>query len=233
MSEKCKPIIMSPYMDNISREVRDAQAKVFRAVANDLSFIQLHTSRSHADTLDSFTRAAFREGYNTVMIWDIDAIPLNRDTCRQMLQRAFITGSLTGNIQRSNHIQNDQHLFIAPSCCCFSRETYERMGMPSFAPTLRGDVGEELTYRAEANDIQLQAYIPLMYEDLPAEGRAWKLSGDLRDFGVNTMFGEIEVMDGQAIEKPMTFHTFQMRTSSHADRFLQVCDKVITHHAKS
>ena len=231
MSERCKPIIMSPYMDNISKEVRDAQAQVFRAVANDLPFIQLHTTRSHADTLDSFTRAAFREGYNTVMLWDIDAIPLNPDTCRQLLQRAYITGCLAGNIQRSNHLQNDQHLFIAPSCCCFSRETYEAMGKPSFAPTSRGDVGEELTYQAEAKGIQVQAYVPLMYEALPAEGIPWQLNGDLRDFGIHTIFGEIATVQGHTVEKPMTFHTFQMRTSSHVDRFLQVCDKVKTLYA--
>lgn len=216
------PIVLVPYMSNIDSRIVHAQRMVFDALASDIPFYQLITDKPHATTCDLLTKEAFDAGHDVVVWFDVDAIPLTREALLMMIKRAW-KGWLTGNVQRSNHIQNNEHLYIAPSCMAFSRETYDLIGRPSFEPTPRGDVGEELTYKAKEAGINVFAYVPLWYENLPAEGHEWPTANGLRPFGLNTFFGTIE----DEKELPMTFHSFQSRMSSQVERFVEICNQTI------
>ena len=52
--------------------------------------------------------------YDAILFLDIDAIPLHEDAIDYYIDAAM-EGKVIGNAQRSNHIENNQHVFAAPS----------------------------------------------------------------------------------------------------------------------
>jgi hypothetical protein len=138
--------------------------------------------------------------HDVVMFLDVDCLPLNDAAIDWYVARAH-AGTLIGNVQRSNHIQNDEHLFAAPSALACSVETFGRLGNPSALPTGRGDVAEEYSYAAETNGVPLELVMPLSFDEPPAESASWALRQGMPVYGRGTTFG----YDG----RPMFWHQFQ------------------------
>jgi hypothetical protein len=158
--------------------------------------------------------------YDTVLILDIDCIPLSTESLQYTFDRAE-SGIFIGNAQRSNHIENDKHVYPAPSCVCFTREMFERLGKPSFTPTKRGDIGEEMCYIAERENIDIEMFLPMNYETLPYQcTEPWDLSDTMPKYGIGTTFGN-------SAGKEMFYHLFQSRVEIFNELFFEKCKSIL------
>lgn len=208
-----KSIILSYYQDNIPAELVAAQAEIVNRMRPDsCDFVQVKAGAEHGAVIDWFLRDSDCDNY---VLLDIDAIPLNQLIVPYMLHKAA-TGTIVGNIQRSNHLENGRHVFAAPSFMAFSRARWTELGRPSFLPTARGDVAEEVTFAAEARGVPLELFRPHRV----LGDKCWALDGsDQPQYGVGTFFhcGGVEV----------SFHNFQIRFAQSQALFLDVCRAVL------
>jgi hypothetical protein len=199
-------LVASVYMDNIPAEVVAAQRAVLEALAPpDFELRQVLTRRSHAAALDEIMAGAEAE---LVLILDIDCVPLTRAAIPALAAQAA-GGALAGCVQRANHIDNGAHLYVGAFCMAVGRALWDRLGRPSFEPTGRGDVGEDLTYACEAAGAPLVMLWPSHVEE-----PHWDLT-EGRRFGVNTEY------DGAFL------HTFNIRSPQHQQRFVGRCRAIL------
>lgn len=160
------------------------------------------------------------QGYDNVLILDIDCIPLSLNAIEYVLEKAS-NGVLIGNVQRSHYIENNEHLFIGSSCLCLNRNVFEKLGKPKFHPTTRGDIAEELMYIAEQQGLPFEFLVPSTYETSPYGSINWSLKGDLKPYGIGTTF----VRQDDLI--PMFYHLFESRTNLHVDKFINKCKTIL------
>lgn len=223
-----KPCIVSFYMPNI----HDVTVEKHRLVVEKFNKSKIEHIRvkcpmpqrdDHGDSVNSFLRMNEKRedmGFDIIVVLEIDCIPLNDKVLDYCVERAA-AGAVVGNAQRSNHIQNGQHVYAAPSLQAFSLQTYEKIGKPSFLPTKRGDVSEELTYAAEENDVPVELFMPLRFEEAPGEApEGWPLADGMPRYGLGTVYGNEEFGD-------MTWHRFQIRYPGNQKRFVEKCDEVL------
>ena len=88
----------------------------------------------YGENIDNFVRSNDADIY---IVFDSDCIPLS-DKAIPFLIETAAKGNLVGVAQRSNHLQNGQHIFVGAPCIAFSKETYEKVGRPSCEPNGRG-----------------------------------------------------------------------------------------------
>lgn len=163
----------------------------------------------------------FTQHYDTILILDIDCVPLNLRALEYTFEQAE-KHILVGNVQRSNHIENDKHVYPAPSCVCITREMFGDLGFPSFGPTNRGDIGEELSYIAEQKSIPIEMFIPSHYETFPYQQSVpWDLNDELPKYGIGTTFVN---SDGEEL----FYHLFQCRLNVFNQYFFDKCNKILT-----
>lgn len=165
----------------------------------------------------------YDDHYETILMLDIDCIPLSTEALEYTLDRAE-QGVLVGNVQRSNHIENNKHTYPAPSCVALTRETFEKLGKPSFRVTNRGDIGEELAYIAEQKGVEIEMFMPGKHEDIPhwntGERKLWDLADGQPQFGIGTTF-----VDKNG--KEMFYHLFQSRLNVFNDLFFLKCASIL------
>jgi hypothetical protein len=170
---------------------------------------QVLTHRSHGAALDEIMEGAGAGGgAELVLILDIDCVPLTAAAILALAAQAQ-AGALAGCVQRANHIDNGAHLYVGAFCLALSRALWERLGRPSFEPTGRGDVGEELTYACEAAG----APVAMLWPSRVEEPR-WDLT-EGRQFGVNTEYGGAFL------------HTFNIRSPEYQQRFVARCRAIL------
>jgi hypothetical protein len=199
-------LIASIYMDNVPAEVVLWQRAVLEALAPpSFEIRQVLTQLSHGAALDAVMAESDAE---LVLFLDIDCVPLTAAAIPALAASAE-AGALAGCVQRANHIDNGAHLYVGAFCAAVSRPLWERIGRPSFQPTPRGDVGEELTYRCEAQGVPLAMLWPSRIEE-----PHWDLT-DGRRFGVNTEY------DGAFL------HTFNIRSPPYQQRFVARCRAIL------
>jgi hypothetical protein len=213
-----KPLIISPFMGNIDPLIVAKQKKVIEKLAPDMLLVQAKTVYPHGHTLDTMLTSALNAGFDTALLLDIDAIPLSTHAIESTLLTAY-KGILVGNIQRSNHIQNNQHVFVAPSFMGINIKQWDQAGRPSFMETFRGDVAEEVTYRYEQLGYPIQYYMPHRFDSAPLEAPHWNLSDGMPVYGCCTTFGR----DGI----DYSFHAFQISHKKNVDQFIAKCDEVL------
>lgn len=162
----------------------------------------------------------FKNNYESILILDIDCIPLSEEALEYVFEEAE-KGKIVGNVQRSNHIQNNQHVYVAPSCICFTRDMFVKLGKPSFRISNRSDIGEELCFIAEENSVQLEMFMPSKYEKLPyGDEKPWDLQDGMPKYGIGTTFVN---KDG----KEMYYHLFQSRLNYFSDLFFLKCASIL------
>lgn len=168
----------------------------------------------------AFKKLFYEDNYETILLLDIDCIPLSMASMLYCFEQAE-KNILVGNIQRSNHIENNQHTYVAPSALCISRELYEKLGKPSFEPDSKGDVGERLTYRAEQLGVEIEKFMPTEYQALPYKrDEPWPLAEDMPKYGIGTTFANQE-------GKPMFYHLFQSSMNLYNQYFYTKCIDVL------
>ena len=208
--------IVSFFMTNLPIAVPETQYKVVTAMRPTrrdwtVHFYQVLINYSHAQACDEFIRDT---NFDVYVMLDIDAVPLTPDALSRVIESAA-AGNLCGIIQRANHKKNDGHLYVGPAVMGFSRKTMEKLGFPSFSETPRADVGEEVTYRAEAKGVPLDTFRPCKV----LGPKVWPLEGEEPAFGRGTVYA-----DGQG--NPIFYHNFEIRLPEMYQMFLAVCKHV-------
>lgn len=211
---------ISVYMDNIPVQVREVQKAVWDKFYPNL-MTHHYTYLSHAKTLDKIVELTDAD---VLIIADIDAIPLNENIVHRISDLAM-AGYLVGNAQSSSHLEDTEHIFIAPSFMALNVKKYRELGSPSFEPSLTGDVAQDLT-RVWQKEYPIMPMFPIHYEYPPVPVRLpnGSISNPLfwitgnRPYGLNTTFS----LQGY----PDSFHGFQ---SSHeqSERFIHKCKEVL------
>ena len=68
----------------------------------------------HPDAVDyGFNQLFVEEKYDTVLLLDVDCIPLNAYALEYTFEQAE-KGKLIGNVQRGMHFDNDENNYVAP-----------------------------------------------------------------------------------------------------------------------
>ena len=117
------------------------------------------------------------------LLIDLDAFPLSKRSVWLTFVLADQYG-ISGNAQRTNCIDNGEHLFVGPSYLCFSQRLLNSRVKSPWVVNQRSDVGEEicwsLTTQPGHNFFRPKSTIfpPL-----------WPLEGDRRVYGIGTIFG--------------------------------------------
>jgi len=206
-AEQARAVIVSFYMRNIASSVVSAQRQVLeRFTPADVAIAQIRTRLIHSDSINLFLRTT---KYATVLFLDIDCIPIRPGAIEALLSRAE-AGYLAGSAQRSNHIDNGRHVYVAPSCMAISRETYDKLDRPSAAKTSRGDVAEEFTYAAEERGLPVDIHRPVQAEEL-----LWPLKREQLEYGRGTTF------------ENGFWHLFFSRDLDSQRQFVRRCDQVL------
>lgn len=131
------------------------------------------------------------------LLLDIDAFPLSEYALKLTFVLAMIKG-INGNIQRTNCIKNDNHLFIGPSYICFYTKTIKNLKEFAWIANARSDVGEEITWQIP-NLVDHNLFRPLNTVFKPV----WALEGNKSVYGIGTTFGYNNY--------PINYHHFYSR----------------------
>ena len=220
------PLIVTAYNDKIDPKVVTYQSMVVDKLRNGIPFYSWNYSGHdlyHGDVCNKLIHRAFYEYTNTnidcILFLDIDAIPLSTEAIEYTLDLAY-KGQLVGNAQRSNHYDNNQHVFAAVSYAAFTKETYEQAGSPTMAYNKKFDVSEIMTFNCEREKIPVTFFMPTHYEEIPEDGNLWNLADDMPKYGIGTTFGH----NG----KDLSYHLFSSRFHKYNNLFYNKCHNIIT-----
>lgn len=221
------PCIATVFMKNILQDTVEYQKKVFdRFNISRVPFYQVYTESSHGDTMSKLMEMLEKKGHDAILFVDIDCIPLNDCAIDYMFKQIY-AGKLIGDAQRSNHIQNNQHVFAGAHNIGFTVENYKKMGSPAFHETNRGDVAEELTFKAEESNIEVELLMPLRYDAPPFRMHwetntepFWRLADGMPNYGIGTTYG---LEDGTEL----FWHCWQIFQPNQQQRFFNKCKEVL------
>jgi hypothetical protein len=233
------PCIVSFFMDNVDRKTVDLQQQVIAKYnKSKVPVYAIKINVPHAVGIDYFwamngVKTSLFAPHNveqtldhdSVLILDIDCIPLHEDSIDYYLNAAA-EGKVIGNAQRSNHIDNGQHMFAAPSAAAISKQTFIDIGSPSAIPTERSDVMEEYTWEAENLGKKVDLIMPLRYDSSPLrfswekeQPPYWALAEGYPPYGVGTTFG--------TESKELFWHSFQIFHPGQQERFWAKCESLL------
>lgn len=234
------PAIVSFFMENVSGKTVGLQRSVVEKFnRSHVKHYQIKVDMPHAAAIDYFWALngslcdAFRGheikqqfDHDAVLLLDIDCVPVDDRSIDTYLAYAY-NGGLAGNAQRTNHLQNNQHVFAAPSASAITKETYNKLGCPSAKETERSDVLEEYTWEAEKAKIRVDLAMPLRYNESPKrydwEGEQppyWALADNMPVYGIGTTYGD-KLGD-------LFYHQFQIRMDGMQDKFNAICESLLT-----
>lgn len=227
MGETMNPAIVSLFMRNINPEAVKLQLAVVKKFnKSDIKHYPILTDHNPGYSMDLGVEAMRKAGHDAIMFLDIDALPLTDFALDYLFEQAF-DGKVVGSAQRSGHIDNGEHIFAAPHNVTFTLETYDKVGKPSFLPNYRGDVSEELTWKAEESNIPVEVLMPTRFDAPPIRmdwepkdaPPYWDLGKDKPRYGIGTTFGN---------EKGELFwHMFQSFHPGQHERFVKKCEEIL------
>lgn len=204
-------LTLSFHNGNLLPQLVEHQKMVFDFYSWDLK--QIETKDSHFDALDKAIQSFCWNAKNedVICFFDIDCIPLKN--FQEVIQSAAKSGRIIADVQRSSHIKGSKD-FAAPSFFAISKETYIKIGMPSFAPNENSDVGENLTRIAKEKGIVIDLLYPIK-----SEKELWSLDNG-QMYGYGTTFGKF----GQEF----TYHAFESNAKHESSsNFVNKCKSVL------
>jgi hypothetical protein len=204
-----KACIATFYMQNVDPRVVDAQRRVMRRfLPGDVEYYQILTESSHGEALQQFVHHSTHE---IIIFFDIDAVPLSSKAIPQFIAAAS-RNELIGIAQRANHRRWDNHIYAAPAAMAFRKSLYVDMGEPSFLPSRRGDVAEELTRACRDREVPVTLLWPTHAKIINPR---WHLR-DGETYGWGTTY-EDEI-----------YHNFECREGGwKMDMFIDKCTEVL------
>ena len=200
--------IVALYWDNIDPRVVEAQRAVFAHFGYSVDQRE-RTGLNHGDFLDAYMAELGPD--DTALLTDIDCFPLNGE----VVERAFAaarSGAILGCAQSSNHIDPDR-LFVAPMFMAISRQTWDKLGRPSFRPDAENDVAQRLHDLACARGVSIERLDPW-----GAIVPKWRL-GDVGFYGLGTFY------------RGGVFHLFESRWTPFAFLLFDVAEAVLADRA--
>jgi hypothetical protein len=221
------PFIATIFMNNIDRRSVQLQQEVVKKYnKSNIPHVSVLTNTNAGQTMTLLTQELVKRGCDAIMYLDVDCVPLNDKAIDYFFEKAY-AGVLIGDAQRSNHIENGQHVFCAPHNITFTIETYDKIGKPTFNPTSLGDVAEELTFKAREANIPIEILMPLKYDAPPIRmdwepkdaPPYWDLADGMPKYGIGTTYGK----DG--VE--MFWHMFQSFYPGQTERFIKKCEELL------
>ena len=233
-----KACIASYFMPNIDKKTVEYQRKVVEKFnPSNIQHIMVQGEFPHGLFMDyiwglngiSVASLANKKiekklDFDVVLFLDIDCVPVSAHAIESYLTLAA-EGSLVGNAQRSGHIQNDNHVFAAPSALALSTKSFIKMGKPSALETPRGDVAEEYTYAAENVNLKVDLYLPTKYDrevyryDWEKDRRPyWTLEHGLPNYALGTTYGD---------NSDLFWHNFQIRVEGQQEHFWKKCEELL------
>lgn len=235
------PCIVTFFMKNVDMKTVGLQRSVIEKFnKSEVPLYQMKIDVPHAIGMDyfwsinghvphTFSHVEIEKQFDhdVILFLDIDCIPLSETAIDYYLEQAY-NGNLIGNAQRTNHIQNGQHVFAAPSACAISRDTFEKIGKPSSVETKRSDVAEEWTWLAEDKNIPVKLVLPTKYDRAPHKYEWetnkdpwWDLADGMPKYGLGTTFGDEEHGD-------LFWHNFQIFHQGQQEAFWKKCESILT-----
>jgi len=232
--------IVSFYMDNVSDKTVQFQREVVQKFnKSKIPHYTIKVDTPHGISIDYFwgingCKPETLKNYDiqkqidhdVALILDIDCIPLSDYAIDFYVEKAA-EGRLIGNAQRSNHINNNQHVFAAPSAMGISKSTFQKIGIPSALETSRSDVGEEYTWKAEEQGIPVDLLMPLRYDKPPIRFQwevnqppYWALADGMPVYGIGTTFGNEE-------HGELFWHSFQIFHPGQQENFWNKCQSIL------
>lgn len=222
-----KPAIVSFFMRNINPDAVRMQMEIVKKFnKSNIPHYPILTDHNPGYSMDLGIPAMRKAGHDAIMYLDVDALPLTDFAIDYFFEQAY-AGKVIGSAQRSGHIDNGEHIFCAPHNVTFTLETYEKCGNPSFLPNYRGDVSEEITWKAEENNIPVEVLMPTRFDAPPIRmdwepkdaPPYWDLGKDKPRYGIGTTFGN---------EKGELFwHMFQSFYPGQHERFVEKCKSIL------
>jgi len=221
------PCIASIFMKNIDAKILELQKKVVEKYnLSKIPHYHIYTEAPPGYTMDKLVDMLEEKKHDAIMFLDIDCLPLENNALNYFFENAYM-GKVIGSAQRSNHIQNNQHVFCAPHNITFTIEMYRKLGNPSFMPNYRGDVAEELTFRARESNISIEILMPLRYDAPPIRmdwepkdaPPYWDLADGMPKYGIGTTFG--------TESNEMFWHMYQSFHPGQTERFLKKCEELL------
>jgi hypothetical protein len=220
-----KPIIVTGYNNHIDQRVVMYQKMVVDKIRGNIPFFSYDYTGSdmlHGDMCNKLIHKMFyeyREGADCILFLDIDCIPLSSQAIEWTFKKAY-EGILVGNAQRSNHYENDQHVYAAASYLCFTRETFEKANSPTMSFSKKYDCAELLTVNCEKNNVPVTLLLPSHVERPNEDGEYWNLADGMPKYGIGTTFsnGSIDI----------SYHLFCSRFHDYNHFFLNRCHDIIT-----
>lgn len=220
-----KPVIFTCFNQAIDPKLIHYQTMVMEKYRGNIPFFvvkypYLEDEMLHGDILNKYTHGLFYEkGFDCILIIDTDCIPLSKKALEYTFEKAY-QGSLVGNIQRANHLNNGQHVYAASSYICFSHETYVRIGRPTHCYSNDGDTCEQFTYNAERSGVPLELFMPKHYDSsFNEKGDLWDLKDGMPKYGIGTTFGTPEL--------DISYHLFSSRQHKFNKLFFNKCHNIL------
>lgn len=227
MDKVNSPCIASIFMRNIAEQTVSLQQQVVKKFnKSNIAHYPVLTEANPGYTMDKLVDMLEKKGHDAIMFLDIDCVPVNNIALDYFFEQVY-AGKVIGDAQRSNHIQNGQHVFCAPHNVTFTIETYRKLKSPSFMSNHRGDVAEELTFRARESNIPVEIVMPLRYDappirmdwepkDLPPY---WDLADGMPKYGIGTTFGNDN--------GDLFWHNYQIFHPGQQERFWKKCEELL------
>ena len=187
----------------------DSQLAVFKYF--EIPLRQHHIKADHSRWMDIILHQSKAD---IVVFIDNDCIPLSRKAVIESIEWANKNHSFVGIAQAANHIHGGRHIYAAPAFLAITKGAWRKLGQPSMKPTSRGDVAEELSWKAEEAGLTYKALYPTYFHH-PSDEGLWRL-GNYGYYGIGTIFAD------------RFFHLYQGRLSKNVDLFVDVCTKVIS-----
>ncbi len=197
--------IVTFYNEKINPEVVKAQKDLFDHFGIPLQQVKPDVWLGHGKNVDGYI--ATHDVWDTFTLFDIDCIPLDPHIVGEGLTWCRDNNGLFSVAQRASHIP-DSIVYASPAYISFTRETYDKLGRPTFDCTKRSDCAGELSHEA----MRLGLPISLMYP-YSVDTEKWDLDNGRR-FGYGTNYAN------------RIYHQFESR-KNYTDRFIEVCHETI------
>jgi len=223
------PVIFTSYNHAVDPRLAEYQSLVIEKLRNGIPFLPLkygftENEMLHGDILNKAIHKVFYEmGADCILIVDVDAIPLSTESLEETLHVAY-SGHVVGNIQRSNHFENGQHVYVGSSYICFTRYIFEAAGSPTMCYNNKYDTCELLTVNAERFNIPVTKFMPTHVDSpwVDSNGNLgyWNLADGMPKYGIGTTFSYEN--------KPMSYHLFSSRHHIYNQYFFDKCQSILS-----
>ena len=190
------------FRNKIIRSLKPATISTINLEFNSKHIKQLINSTKEDDISHTVHSAMLEElrqiipSNSLVLILDLDAFPLSQEA----LKLTFVLANklkVSGNAQRTNCIDNGEHIFVGPSYMCIDSDFLKSLASP-WVVNRRSDVGEEISWEL-GSLIKKSLFLPFKTIKPPI----WPLGGTKKVYGIGTYFSYDET--------PISYHHFFSR----------------------